>query len=290
MIPTAIGQVNGGSGRDRVTAAIHLASERTGVQFGYLFNQARIESSLNPNARARTSSATGLFQFIEQTWLGVVKQHGAEHGLGQAADAIQRGRNGRYYVADPALRQQILDLRRQPEAASAMAAEFASDNGRYLESRLGRPVEPADLYLAHFLGAGGAARFLRAHDANPNGAAASMLPAAARANRAVFFNRDGSARGFAEIRGHFAGRINAGAPDPVQYAGRRAQPGFNLAALELAMMAPEQDERREGDSYAELDLALATARRAALPRAGAAPARSQQAACMAYSSLARLGG
>jgi len=294
MIPTTIRDVNGGGGRERVTAAIHLASERTGVQFGYLFNQARIESSLNPNARARTSSATGLFQFIEQTWLGVVKQHGAEHGLGQAANAIQRGRNGRYYVADPAVRQQILDLRRQPEAASAMAAEFASDNGRYLESRLGRQAEPADLYLAHFLGAGGAARFLRAHDANPNGSAASMLPAAARANRAVFFNRDGSARGFAEIRSHFAERINAGAPDPVQYAERRAQPGFNLVALEMAMMGEDQgrDDRREGDSYAELDLALATARQAAMsrPRPAVTPARSQQAACMAYSSLARLGG
>src|SRR5437868_1566523 len=82
MIPTTNRtNVTGGSGRDRVTAAIQLASARTGVQFDYLLNQARIESSLNPEARARTSSATGLFQFIEQTWLGMVKQHGAAHGL-----------------------------------------------------------------------------------------------------------------------------------------------------------------------------------------------------------------
>ena len=187
MIPTTTTRnVAGDSGRDRVTAAIQLASARTGVQFDYLFNQARVESSLNPNARARTSSATGLFQFIEQTWLGMVKQHGAEHGLSWAADAIQRGRNGHYYVADPAMRREILDLRRQPEASSAMAAEFASDNGRYLQSRLGRPAEPVDLYLAHFLGAGGAARFLRAHDSNPAAAAAPLLPQAARANRPIF--------------------------------------------------------------------------------------------------------
>src|ERR1051326_8110165 len=140
MIPTTTSttsNVNGESGRDRVTAAIQLASARTGARFDYLLSQARIESSLNPDAHARTSSATGLFQFIEQTWLGMVKQHGAAHGLGAAADAIQRGRNGHYYVTDPAMRQQILDLRRQPEAASAMAAELASDNGRYLATRLG---------------------------------------------------------------------------------------------------------------------------------------------------------
>ena len=70
--------------------------------------------------------------------------------------------------------------------------------------------EPVDLYLAHFLGAGGAARFLRAHDANPDAAAAPLLPAAARANRPVFYNRDGSMRSFAEIRARFAEKIATG--------------------------------------------------------------------------------
>ncbi len=199
----------------RVSSAIQLASARTGVDFSYLFNQARIESGLNPNARARTSSATGLFQFIDQTWLATVHEHGAEHGLSWAAGAIQRGSNGRYHVAEPAMRRAILDLRRQPEAESAMAAEFASDNGRYLEARLGRPAESVDLYLAHFLGAGGAARFLRAHDANPGAAAAGVLPAAARANRWVFYHRDGSPRSFAEIRERFAAKLGTGsAPLP----------------------------------------------------------------------------
>jgi hypothetical protein len=210
MNPTTIGNASGGGGRDRVTAAIQLASASTGVQFGYLLNQARLESGLNPDARARTSSATGLFQFIDQTWLGTVRQHGAEHGMGWAASQIRQGPNGRYYVPDPETRRQILDLRRQPEAASAMAAEYASDNGRYLESRLGRQAEPVDLYLAHFLGAGGAARFLRAHDSSPDAAAAPMLPAAARANRPIFYNRDGSMRSFAEIRARFAEKISTG--------------------------------------------------------------------------------
>ena len=289
MIPTTTTRnVAGDSGRDRVTAAIQLASARTGVQFDYLLNQARIESSLNPNAHARTSSATGLFQFIEQTWLGMVKQHGAAHGLGWAADAIQRGRNGHYYVTDPALRSQILDLRRQPEASSAMAAELASDNGRYLTSRLGRPAEPVDLYLAHFLGAGGAARFLRAHDANPEGEAAAMLPAAARANRAVFYNRDGSARSFAEIRAHFAERMGgSGVASPVRSATAQSRPGFTLAALELKSLDADPLGPATLDPAARdrdpLDLAFDAGR-------SRSTAASPQLARMAYMMLARLGG
>ena len=282
MIPTTNRtSVTGGSGRDRVTAAIQLASARTGVQFDYLLSQARIESSLNPEARARTSSATGLFQFIEQTWLGMVKQHGAAHGMGWAADAIQRGRNGHYYVADPAVRHQILDLRRQPEASSAMAAELASDNGRYLASRLGRPAEPVDLYLAHFLGAGGAARFLRAHDSNPDAAAAAMLPAAARSNRAVFYNRDGSARSFAEIRAHFAERMGGGAAaSPIRTADARPRPGFDLAALDID---PRETDPLDSDPF-NIDAALESG------RGRTAAASSPQLARMAYMMLARLGG
>ena len=116
----------GASAGNRVTNAIAMASRRTGVDFSYLLGQAKIESSLNPSARAATSSATGLYQFVDQSWLAVVDKHGAEYGLGWAADAISKGSNGRYYVSDPDLRQQILDLRKHPETASVMAAGDAA--------------------------------------------------------------------------------------------------------------------------------------------------------------------
>ncbi|HKR18100.1 lytic transglycosylase domain-containing protein [Rhizorhapis sp.] len=198
-----IGGVGGGN---RVTNAIATASRRTGVDFTYLFNQAKIESSLNPNARASTSSATGLYQFIDQSWLGVINDHGAKHGLGWAADAIGKS-GGHYYVTDPALRQQIMDLRTQPEVASIMAAEHAADNQETLESRLGRAVTATDLYLAHFLGVGGAAKFLRAHDQNPGASAAAVLPSAAAANRWVFYDRNGAPRSLAEVRQRFAEKL-----------------------------------------------------------------------------------
>src|SRR3546814_19856063 len=121
-----------------------------------------------------------------------------------------------------------------------MAAEFASDNKDYLESRLGRPVEGVDLYLAHFLGAGGAREFLGAHDANPDAPAAGILPAAARANRWVFYNRDGSPRSFAALRARLAAKLRvvelpvyppAGAP-------LRAPPQFPPVPMHARKTAP----------------------------------------------------
>ena len=217
MFPTTNARIGAGGGPGgRVGSAIASASARTGIGFDYLMSQARIESGFDPAAKARTSSATGLYQFIEQTWLGTVKDHGAKHGLGWAADAIQRRSNGHYSVADAATRRAILDLRNEPEAASAMAAEYAADNRAYLESNLGRPVEDVDLYLAHFLGAGGAGQFLAAYDADPSTVAASILPDAARANRSVFYREDGSARSVAEIRNNFAEKLGGGSAVPFE--------------------------------------------------------------------------
>src|SRR3546814_4297844 len=99
---SAFGEMDiAGAGRgNRVTNAIAMASRQTGVDFNYLFNQAKIESGFNPNARASTSSATGLYQFIDQSWLGVVNDHGEKYGLGWAANAISRGSHGRYYISE----------------------------------------------------------------------------------------------------------------------------------------------------------------------------------------------
>lgn len=195
-------------------AAVANAAARTGVDFGYLLNQARVESSLNPQARALTSSAAGLFQFTKGTWLGTLKAHGANHGLAWAADAISTSPAGRHVIADPTLRQTIMDLRFDADAASVMAGELASDNQDFLEAGLGRPTDQVDLYLAHFLGADGALKFLQAHDADPSQAAAPIFPQAAAANRAVFYAPDGSARSVGEIRNRFASKLDVPVESP----------------------------------------------------------------------------
>ena len=197
--------------RANVTTAIAAASQKTGIDFNYLLGQAQVESGMRSNARARTSSATGLYQFIEQSWLGVVKEHGDKHGLGWASDSIRRTASGRFVVSDPAARQAILSLRNDPETASLMAAEHASDNKDSLESSLGREATGTDLYMAHFLGIGGARKFLRAMDANPGQSGANLFPAAARANRNVFYTPNGTPRSLGQIYERFAGKLDKGA-------------------------------------------------------------------------------
>lgn len=178
-----------------VTRAIHKASTRTGVDFSYLMDKAKAESSFNPDAKARTSSATGLFQFIESTWLSMVKKHGAKHGMGNLADKI----DGNNRVSDPDMRQHILDLRKDPEKAALLAAEFAAENKAHLERHVGGDVGTTELYFAHFMGAGGATKFLNAFQENPSANAAALFPKEARANKGVFYNADGSARSMSDV-------------------------------------------------------------------------------------------
>lgn len=188
---------------ERVARAIGTASDRTGVDFDYLMNQARVESGFRADAKASTSSASGLFQFTQQTWLATLKQHGAEHNLSWAVEAISADKHGQYSVLDPQLRGQILALRNQPEAASVMAAEFAADNSDALSTALGREPEAVDLYLAHFLGSSGATKFLKAWEADSSQPAATLFPAAADANKPIFFGRNGTPRTLNEIREQF---------------------------------------------------------------------------------------
>ena len=169
----------------KVSGALKKASASTGVGFDYLYRVAVRESSLNPSAKAKTSSAAGLFQFIEQTWLASVKKYGAKYGLSAEAGAIVNGANGRFTVADPARRQAILDLRFDADKAAALAAELAQENKRALEGALGRAVDGAELYAAHFLGPSGARALL---SADRSTSAAALLPSAAAANRPVFFD------------------------------------------------------------------------------------------------------
>ena len=107
----------------RVTGAIRDAARQTGAGFEYLLNTALRESNLNPNAKARTSSATGLFQFIDQTWLGTMKQSGAALGYGKYAEAISKTPQGRYVVNNPAMRQEIFALRKAAVKSAANGAK-----------------------------------------------------------------------------------------------------------------------------------------------------------------------
>lgn len=240
----------------KVLPALQSAATRTGIDFSFLFNTARLESSFRPDARAKTSSATGLFQFIDSTWLSTLRKHGAAHGI------------------HPASREEALQLRTNPAVASLMAAEHAADNAHQLEQGIGRKPTASDLYLAHFLGSGGAIRFLQGLAANPDMAAANMLPAAARANKTIFF-KDGAPRSLQGVHDLLALRFSGDPTAASTMASNKPErPTISAAATQHPLL--------ERLTYA----AAARAGDAGPAQGGPDPRRAAQAA---YLLLAELG-
>lgn len=166
--------------------AIKTASAKTGVSFSYLMEKAAVESNFNPTIKAKSSSATGLFQFIDSTWMNMIDKFGDKYGINTHQS-----------------KQQLLNLRKDPEISSLMAAEFAQDNKAYLQQTVGGDIGNTELYFAHFMGAGGASAFLSQLHKNPNALAADIFPKEANANRGVFYNKNGSQRTLSQIYDFF---------------------------------------------------------------------------------------
>jgi hypothetical protein len=233
-----------------VTGAIRQASQATGTSFGYLLATAQVESGLNPQAGAPTSSARGLFQFVEQTWLGTMKQAGAALGYGRYAAAISQTASGRYVVQDPALRQEILKLRNDPTANAVMAGAFTKANAAYLTQKLGRPPSEGELYIAHFLGAGGAARLIGLAASHPDAQAAALFPNAAQANPSIFFDRQtGTARSLAAVRNVLTARYDIAARSGPHQAAPLAQ-AANVGAPLSIVPAPAPDTAGIANAFA----------------------------------------
>jgi Transglycosylase SLT domain len=199
-----------------VSGAIQQAASATGTSFEYLLATAQVESGFDPHAAANTTSARGLFQFIEQTWLGTMKQAGPSLGYGKYADAITRTRSGRYVVNDPAMRRAILKLRQDPAANAVMAGAFTRANADYLNRKLGRGPSESELYIAHFLGAGGAGKLIALASKTPQASAAELFPGAARANHSIFYDRSGHARSLAGVVAELSGRYKIARALPAQ--------------------------------------------------------------------------
>jgi hypothetical protein len=201
--------------RTRIAGAIKQAASTTGTSFEYLLATAKMESNFNPTASASTSSARGLYQFIDQTWLGTVKEAGAQLGYGKYADAISKSPSGSYSVADPAARTAILKLRDDPAAASSMAAVLTQSNSFKLTGQIGRRPTDGELYMAHFMGVGGAAKLISNAEDNPQASGARLFPNAAAANRSIFFDPSGQARSVSQVysvlTSRYAGAANSAA-------------------------------------------------------------------------------
>ncbi|MGD9965241.1 MAG: transglycosylase SLT domain-containing protein [Hyphomonadaceae bacterium] len=237
------------AGHDAVRAAIRRAADATGVNFSLLVETARRESAMNPHARAGTSSASGLFQFIESTWLDMVRRHGANHGLFAQAAALRNGANAE-------TRSQILALRSDPEISARMAGELARENAATLQARLGRAPGAGELYAAHVMGPNGALRLIEAAQQGAANAVA-LFPREAAANRGLFYanGQPRSAQALLE-RLQIDADAGMGAASPRQGAtleyGREgeamspalAQALFAFALLPLLRGGDEQTEQR----------------------------------------------
>ncbi len=182
-----------------ITSAIKQASASTGVDFSYLMQQAKVESSFDATAKAKSSSASGLYQFIKSTWMNMVDKYGDKHGIDTEGKS----------------EKEILDMRNDPEVAAKMAAEFARENKEFLDANWGGEVGSTELYLAHFMGAAGAAAFLKARDENGLKIAADIFPAAAQANKAVFYDTNtGRAKTLDEVYAFFDAKFEM--PEEIQ--------------------------------------------------------------------------
>lgn len=170
-----------------VARSIVRASANTGVDLKLLIAVAHRESAFRPDAKARTSSATGLYQFIDSTWLGAVRDFGAKYGLAREAGMIDADGE----VADSAQRACILGLRKNPDVAAEMAAEMMRRDSDTLHTSLDRTLTENDLYAAHFLGVQKAAKLATLARDTPGAPAARIFPRAARANRSIFYKGKG---------------------------------------------------------------------------------------------------
>lgn len=169
--------------RAQVMTALRAASNATGVDFNYLVKTAERESNFNPTAKAGSSSATGLFQFTDATWMNMLERYGDKHGV----------------ATDGQKRADLLAMRKDAKLSSVMAGELAGENAKILEKKLGRPATSAELYVAHFMGPSDAARLVAAARANRTGSAADLFPSAALANHNVFHGKDGASLTSAQL-------------------------------------------------------------------------------------------
>jgi len=255
--------------RLKVAGAIKQAANATGTSFEYLLATAKMESDFNPTAGASTSSAHGLYQFIDQTWLGTVKEAGSQLGYGQYADAITKTSSGDYTVSDPAARRAILKLRDDPTVASSMAAALTQSNSFKLTGQIGRRPTDSELYMAHFLGVGGAAKLISSAADDPQASAARMFPNAAAANHSIFYDHNGQARSVSEVYAVLNARYAGAADSQVTRTALAAYGGDTSSNVAVASAAAATTSATDNAAYLS---SFPDARAAPTTLASAAPA------------------
>jgi hypothetical protein len=182
-----------GDGRTAALVAITAGANRD-----YLLKIAQRESAMNPRAKANRSSAAGLFQFTENTWLCMLLDAGPRLGINAGFGLIRTG-NGRCRAADESDRIRLLAMRYDPVLSTKMASAFTSINDDQFMETFGRRPNDDERYVLHVFGAAAGTRLIQLAASNPGLVAATFFPAAARANPSIFYDGRGRARNVAEV-------------------------------------------------------------------------------------------
>ena len=220
----------------------------------YLQTIALIESGGDKNAKAGTSSASGMFQFTEGTWKQMTKEMGKDYSKEDRFD---------------------------PKKAAEVAEYFSKKQKAQIEKSTGREAGMTDMYMAHFLGAGGASKFLKAKDQDPTQSAAALDPAAAKANKNIYYNKEGKERSVQEVYDLMdkkvkaqsarvdAGKVNA---DVAAIGGGSYKPGTKVDAVAEGKPKPQDtktETKPEDAAKARADAAANDPRRTDKPVAQA---------------------
>lgn len=198
-----------------VVAAIRMAALRKNDNFEFLMEMALRESSFDPNAQARTSSADGLFQHINRTLDKNMIYAGCNYGLGEFTQNYSITRNGRdaaeiNYNGSSADYRFLQNLRFNPRFSAILAVENNQYEVGLVEDWLGISLqENYQRYSIHFKGVDAGYFFWRGYRDTPNQAAAPTFRRQARANRAIYYNR-GHARSYRQISTWFENHFGTG--------------------------------------------------------------------------------
>lgn len=156
----ASGSLGDGTGKyDGIKSDIAKYAKEAGLDPNKMMMMAAMESSMNPNAKAKKGTASGLMQFLNETWDEQMGKHGGRYGLNNDRGDV---------------RSQVI-----------LGGEYMKSKANSLRKAAGRDLEFVDEYMGHFFGQGGASRMLRA---NPNASAASILPKSVANNREIFYD------------------------------------------------------------------------------------------------------
>ena len=154
-----------GDGFNNIWPLLQAVATMVGVDPQLLATMCAVESDFRISAKAGTSSAGGLFQFIDDTWTYMLGRYGKKYGI-----APNTPKN-------------------DPRANALLGAEYIRENYDYLSKSIGRKPNANDIYMAHFLGPGGARQVLTGQ---PDAIAARLNPSAAQSNKSIFYHNDGN--------------------------------------------------------------------------------------------------